>query len=89
LHFLPQFGKPIDPEFKSAQPLAYLPFNLLIADEAFYQTDALQKQPHAVLYTNYVGWLPVVLAVVGLATARGEGQRRVVWFLAAVILVAR
>jgi len=63
LHFLPNFAKDTDPGFQAAQPLAYVPLNLVIADRAFFDTNALGKLPYLSHYGNFVGWVPVVLAV--------------------------
>ncbi|MCP4358455.1 MAG: hypothetical protein GY796_10605 [Chloroflexi bacterium] len=65
-HFWPQFGKDIDPLFMSAQPLANIPFNFVINNEGFYRSWELGKQPHPYLYMNYIGWLPILLALLPL-----------------------
>jgi hypothetical protein len=62
-HFSPNIVKDMDPEFKSAQPLSYLPLNLVIDDPSFFRTDLLRKLPYPYLYTLYIGWIPVVLAI--------------------------
>src|SRR4029079_11773161 len=36
LHFMREFGKGLDIEYKGAQPFAYVPLNLVIGDPAFY-----------------------------------------------------
>ncbi|HEY8476548.1 MAG TPA: hypothetical protein VIN09_06760, partial [Chloroflexota bacterium] len=70
---LPEFGKDTDPQFRSAQPFAFVPLNLVINDRAFYTSDALQKFPYPHLYVNFIGWVPLLLA---LLTLRGAGVRR-------------
>ncbi|HVG99007.1 MAG TPA: hypothetical protein VNK05_19010, partial [Chloroflexota bacterium] len=82
-HFLPQLGKETDPLFRSAQPFQYLPLNLVVGDYAFYTSPLLGKQPYPAVYVNYVGWLPVALAVFALACRLPSGRRRAAWFLAA------
>lgn len=74
-HFWPQFGKELDPTFQSLQPLAYLPFNFVITDSGFYQNTTLGKQPYGYLYMNYVGWIPIVLALVAVRLAPKEKGR--------------
>jgi hypothetical protein len=82
LHFLPQFGKDTDPLFRSAQPFPYVPLNLVIADLDYYTSDALRKLPFPAVYVNYVGWLPVLLAVIALGGQLPPATRRAARFLA-------
>jgi hypothetical protein len=63
IRFWPRFGKDADPTFHSAQPLSYVPLNLVISEVDFYQNTSLGKLPYGYLYLNYVGWIPVVLAL--------------------------
>lgn len=70
LHFAPEIYKDIDTEFRAAQPLAYLPLNLVIRDWAYYHTESLGKLPYPHLYGHYIGWIAVLLALVGLAFPR-------------------
>ena len=86
LHFYPNFLKEVDPGFRVAQPLAYLALNLLIDDVGFYTTEALGKFPYPHLYTMFIGWAAVILAVVGVAAGRSAG-RRVIAFLAVVVVL--
>lgn len=81
LHFSPYLAKETDTTFRSVQPLAYLPLNLVIDDYDYYISDALGKLPYPQLYALYIGWIPVLLAVLGLFTLRRE-ERRAGWFLA-------
>jgi hypothetical protein len=78
LHFLPEFAKDSDPAFSASQPFPLVPLNLVINDAAFFLTDALGKKPYPYLYINYIGWVPVLLAVLAL---RSQVSRRVVAFL--------
>jgi hypothetical protein len=87
-HFLPQFIKETDGTFGAAQPFAYIPFNLLIADYGFYLDKALGKLPWPSHYALYIGWLPVVLALWGVRCARSADERRAVAFLAAMAVLA-
>ena len=70
LHFLPNFTKPIDPEFVAAQTIEYSPLNLLIRDWQFMHTNILGKLPYPA--PLFIGWLPVALAVICLRVARGR-----------------
>jgi hypothetical protein len=82
LHFLPQFGKDIDKDFTSVQPFAYVPLNLVIDNFEFYHSEMLQKLPYPYLYVNFIGWVPVLLAIWGLGALRHGEERRVRAFLA-------
>ena len=86
LHFLPNFAKEFDPEFTAAQPLRYLPLNLVINDDAFYVSDSLQKLPFPHLNALFIGWIPVILAVIGLTMA-GHELRRERAYLGTVVLL--
>jgi hypothetical protein len=80
IHFLPNFGKFMDPEFTSAQPLSYIPLNLVINDPDFYRSEILGKFSFPYLYTLYIGWVPVVLAMIGFGMGK-RNDRRILWFM--------
>jgi hypothetical protein len=86
LHFWPNIDKATDPNFGSAQPLAYLPLNLVIGDSDFYSNASLDKQPFAYLYANYVGWVPVLLALLAVHLASRSQRRLLGFFLTAIVL---
>jgi hypothetical protein len=69
-HFWPYLGKGVDPAFQSAQPLAYVPLNFVISDFAYLQSNVLGKLPYPYLYSLFVGWLPVLLAVLCIPLAK-------------------
>ena len=56
LHFWSSFGKDVDPSFKSAQAIEYIPLNLVIRDADFFRSEALGKVPYPYLYGGYIGW---------------------------------
>ena len=88
VHFGPNIAKYTDATFSAAQPLAYVPLNLVINDVAFYyapETPGTLPYPH--LYILYIGWAPVLLAIVGLFAVRPK-DRRVIGFMAASALLA-
>jgi hypothetical protein len=87
LHFWPSFAKDTDPAFGQAQPLAFVPLNLVIDDPAFYRTQVLGKLPIPYIYVSYVGWLAVLLAFAGLAALWRRGERRLALALGAAVLV--
>jgi len=64
------------------------PLNLVINDRGFYDSDILLKAPGSPhFYSLYIGWIPVLLAALGLATLRRK-DRRAGWFLALGALLA-
>jgi hypothetical protein len=85
-HFLPNLVKTMDAAFGTAQPLRFLPLNLVIDSHAFYLTDSLEKFPFPELYTLYIGWVAVILSVVGLSMTQRE-HRRQIFFLVAVAII--
>lgn len=90
LHLLPEFGKEIDPTFRSAQPLRYVPLNLVVNDFDFYTSEALHKLPYPALYVNYIGWIAMLLALGGLGWSwrGGHEARRMGLYLGAVTFLA-
>jgi hypothetical protein len=88
LRFLPNWMKNGDPNFSSAQPISYLPLNLVINDWQFLDNPLLQKLPsHVYFYTNYIGWVPVLLAILSLILLP-PSRRRILYFsIACIVLV--
>jgi hypothetical protein len=87
LHFLPEFVKDTNPAFDSAQPIRYIPLNLVIGDHDFYRTEDLQKLPYPSIYENYIGWIPVILAIFALFGTRNPGEKRATRFLFSVVII--
>lgn len=88
VHFLPQFAKDFEVSFQTAQPFAYVPLNLVIRDVDFYLTEALGKMPWPSHFVNFVGWVPILLALYGLFGSRNDPRRRQALFLGAAALLA-
>ena len=76
LHFLPQFAKFTDPEFAPAQPLRFLALNLLVDDGAFFREEIIGKMAFPSVYVSFVGWIPFVLAIWGVASRPVTGSLR-------------
>ncbi len=87
LHFYPNFVKDVDPQFSVAQPLSFLPLNLVIDDTDFFLGDALSKQPFPHLYVLYIGWTPVLLAFAALLLVRPPDRRMSYFFVSAIFLI--
>lgn len=75
IHFLPEFGKDGDELFRAAQPLEYIPLNLVIRDIDFMKAAILGKLGLPHLYNIYVGWVPIVLGALALLLARRSDWR--------------
>lgn len=87
VHFWPEFGKELDPEFSAAQPIEYIPLNFVVNDKDFYWNPLLGKQPHAYLYMNYIGWTPILLAIVPLLRARRSQRKYLLFLVLALVFV--
>jgi len=86
LHFSPNFAKDINPNFEGAQPITYLPLNLVIDNVEYYNSTILGKLPFPYLYTLFIGWIPVILALIGFVKAKSQ-DRRIIWFIASAIVI--
>jgi hypothetical protein len=80
LHFWPNIHKGGDFLFRTAQPLEYIPLNLVIRDIDFMKTPSLGSVGIPHLYNLYIGWTPVLLAVLALILRRAA-DRRILLFL--------
>jgi hypothetical protein len=86
IHFSPNISKWMDPEFKSVQPLPYLVLNLVIDNPRYFFTTLLAKFPYPYLYTLYIGWIPVLLAVYALNKIKAE-DRKFIWFMTIGVVI--
>ncbi len=87
IHFWPEFGKDVDAEFSSAQPIEYIPLNFAVNDRDYYWNTIMGKQPHPYLYFNYIGWTPILLALVPLVRVRPLQRKRLLFLVLALFLV--
>ncbi len=85
--FMPNFAKDLDDTFNAAQPLQYTPLNLVIENKAVFESTTLTNQPWPYLYLSYIGWVPVILAVLGVALGARSHWRLKWFFILALILV--
>ncbi len=84
LHFMPNIDKIHDSTFGSFQELAYIPLNLIINDEAFFRSEILKPLPYPNFYITFLGWVPVLLAVVALRFTPKKLNRVLGFFLLAI-----
>ncbi len=89
LHFWPQFGKDMDFDlvFPSVQSLEYIPLNFVIRNLDLYYTDQLGKLPYPYLYLNYIGWIPLLFALLPLRLAKSQERRLLTFFIVSIGLV--
>ncbi len=86
-HFYPSMYKDTDPAFSTAQSPAYIPLNEVIDDVPFYLSDSLKSVPYPHLYVNYLGWVPVLLAIISLRFWPPSRNRLLAFFLISIGLV--
>lgn len=86
-HFWPNMNKDIDAYFSTTQPLEYLPLNLVIHDESYYRIETLGKESLPYLYINYIGWVPVLLALLALRLVPRRATRLLLFFFVALVLI--
>ncbi len=58
-----------DPAFTRAQPMKWIPINLVLDDWTFLGSDALHKVPFPYMHVTFIGWIAVVFAAIGVAVA--------------------
>jgi hypothetical protein len=86
IHFYSNFSKTSDISFGSAEVLRYIPLNHLINDFTFYRKDSLIPGPSAHLYANFLGWVPILLAILAWRFIPRSKFRLLTYFLVAIIL---
>jgi hypothetical protein len=80
LHFWQNFIKDSDPYLSQLQPLQYIPLNFVVKDMEFFKTKLLGRDLASYIYINFIGWLPVVLAVLSLRLVPREKNRLLIFF---------
>jgi hypothetical protein len=86
LNFLPEIAKEVDQNFSYSQPLAYAPLNLVIDDHDYYRSEVLNKLLYPWVNGHFIGWIPVILASIGLANINSENRRYLLFFASGVML---
>jgi len=87
IHFYPNVWKESDPSFTTAQNISYIPLNQVIDNKAFYYSNILKNVPYPSLYADYIGWVPVLLAILSLRFIPRSRRRLLAYLLAALGLV--
>ncbi len=81
------FGKVFDVGFGAYQPMKYQLLNLAISDLRFLEADYLHKLGFAAWYVNYIGWIPIGLALIGVGI-QWQRSKRITLFLGLLFLAA-
>jgi hypothetical protein len=87
IHFYPNVVKPEDPLFSIAQDLKFIPLNHLIDNVDFYNSTILKPTPYPYMYVNFLGWIPILLAILAWRFIPRSSFRLLLFFLVAIILV--
>lgn len=74
-HATPFLQKHTDPDFNTAQPLRYALLNLVVDDEGFFLGEILERPPLPYVYINFIGWIPIILAIYGTLTVPAESRK--------------
>jgi hypothetical protein len=84
LHFLPNIYKDGDPAMLHYQPLEYLPLNLVIHDPHFFYTNVLGRDTNLYMNYIYIGWIPVLLALLAVPIFWRKNFRTVLFFVISI-----
>jgi hypothetical protein len=87
LHFLPYFDKQADSTLSLYQPLEYSPLNLIIRDPAYFQTNILGKMDIPYVFVNFIGWAPIIMALLALFITRKKYIKEIIFFLSGITLI--
>ena len=86
-HFWPNFAKDITTDFSGVQALGDSILNLVISDLNVYNKEVLGALPFPYLYITFIGWIPVLLAVLSLRLVPRRQSRLLLFFVIAIVLV--
>jgi hypothetical protein len=86
IHFSPNFIKNVDHEFKSVQPLRFIPLNLVINDWHFYNSEILGKLPYPQINNLFIGWIPIILAIIGMSVYPKKIKFYIYYFTSVIII---
>ncbi len=85
LHFSPYMFKDTDFELKSLQTIAYAPLNLVISNVDFFRKEALGLTGQAYVFTNYIGWVPILFSLAALRFVTRDKIRILIFFLITIV----
>lgn len=69
MHYYHLIGKDLDPYFSRAQPFQFVLRNLVIGDRSYFESPTFRgDQGFPAWYSNYIGWVAIVFAIIGVAS---------------------
>jgi hypothetical protein len=88
VHFMNQMDKYTMEDFKSMQPLNYIALNFVINDPGLFSQSFLGMDGFPYEHINYIGWIPVIFAVIALfLVKRDEDDHIIGSLLLSVVLL--
>lgn len=88
VHFMGNWQKPVNAELNSLQPLEYSVLNLVIRDKSFFDNQTLAKNPLPWSNINFIGWVPVILLIVGLFFLKRSAWKRELYLFYLIFCLA-
>lgn len=88
VHFMGNWQKPVNPELNSLQPLEYSVLNLVIRDKSFFDNQTLEKNPLPWSNINYIGWIPIILSIIGLFFLKRSAHKRELYLFYLIFCLA-
>ncbi len=86
-HYWSEIGKSLDWVITSVQPLEYVPLNFVVRDTPFFFSEQLGALPYPYLYVNFIGWVPVLLAILPIRFAKPQERRLLTFFMVSIVLI--
>jgi hypothetical protein len=84
LHFLPNWEKYTDASLAGSMPLAYGPLTLVMDDPRLLNPDIFHGGVY--MFTNFIGWIPVIFALIPFLIKSQNIRRLQVFFILAILL---
>lgn len=86
-HFIGSMEKYSMDDFKNLQPMRYVPLNLVISEHDFFRTQLLGMDTFPYAHLIYIGWFPVILALISPYFVRRKKDKRVFITLYVTMLI--
>lgn len=85
LHFRSVIDKDIDPYFSRSEPFRFVPLNLVIDRLDYFSSSMFREPGFPAWHVNYIGWIPIIFAVAGIAPLWRRSKNETL-FLGALVL---
>lgn len=76
-----EFSKAFEVNLKGILSFNFIPLSFVVRDPKFFESRALGMEPYPALYVNFIGWVAMILAVIGVRLARPGKETRVMIFM--------